>query len=625
MCGIAGFLMNDKNNFINLSRLGKNFCENLYHRGPDDSGYWIDIEKKNLLAHTRLSILDLDQRSRQPMADEKNGLILVFNGELYNWLELKIKLTSYGYKFSTKSDTEVLLKGYQHWGTNILNRLEGMFSFGIYNRNTDELFCARDRIGKKPLVYSETNLGFAFASEIPLLIKNKEFIGLNPELDNSSIMALFGKNFRQISEPNSIYKNIKKIRPGHAIIVKSGKIKNIFRWWNPKEFNNNSFNYTSENLRDLLEKSIKLRCKADVEVGAFLSGGVDSSAIASISSRILKNNLKTYALGFDKNDEDIKRARIFSNIIKSDHKEFYFDPSEQWKIFEKIGHYNGEPLPLLPLVHTNYLCKRVKEDGLKVMLSGTGADELFYGYKGMVNTLLISMATKFLNPFLKNFSNLSLFQNEIGSILTKNKGNRKSSIYNFRSKYVNNLLLKDKFQNEIVDYNSIELSYWGNILPNENYIDESSFLGLIIENAASVAISGDLPAMMNGVEVRCPFLDSKIVEFAFGCHWSKKITPFSFMNNLKLILKESVDDILPKNLLHAPKRGFGHGISEKNVLLGPWKDHTRKILENFPNNTPIDPLKVKKLWKISIEEQNGPWDQILKLVSIGNFIEENYA
>ena len=622
MCGIAGFISNGKENKINLKNLGDSFCKILDHRGPDDNGIWIDENHKALLAHTRLSILDLDPRSKQPMIDYDNNLIIVFNGEIYNWRRLKIKLQKNGYKFSTESDTEVLLKGFHFWHENVLDMLEGMFAFGIYNFKTKEFFCARDRIGKKPFVYSETQNGFVFASEIPAIIKNNKFFNLNLSLDQSSIFSLFGKNFRQISEPNSVYKNIKKIKPGHGLIVKEGKIIKIFQWWKPKSHCHTKNITPKEKLRELLEKAVSKRCKADVEVGAFLSGGIDSSSISFIANKELNSDLKTYALGFDKNDEDLKRARIYSQYINSDHKEYYFDPVEEWSSFKNITRVNGEPLPLLPLVHANYICKKVKEDGLKVMLSGIGADELFFGYTGMINTLRISIASKLLYPYLNIFSETFFSKNEIGAILTQKKGSRKSRLYEIRSNYFKDLLFKTESRDRILDYNTKELKYWGKILPNEDYIDESSYLGLIVENAASIAISGDIPAMMNGIEVRCPFLDSEIINFAFNCKWDKKLNVFSNTQNLKKILRESVSDIIPENLLNAPKRGFGSGITERKILQGPWAYQAEKILNNFPEYTVIDPIKVRKIWNSTKNNRNKNWDIIMKLLSLGTFLED---
>ena len=623
MCGIAGFVSNEKDNNINLKTLGKNFLKILDHRGPDDNGIWIDESNKNLLAHTRLSILDLDRRSKQPMIDYKSCLTVVFNGEIYNWRSLKHELQKNGYKFLTESDTEVLLKGYDFWKTEILNKIEGMFAFAIYNYKTRELFCARDRIGKKPFVYSETPHGFVFASELPAIIKNKDFYNLNLEIDNSSIFSLFGKNFRQISEPNSIYKNIKKIKPGHGLIIKNGKIKKMFQWWKPKADDYKETTTSKEKLRELLEQSVSKRCKADVEVGAFLSGGIDSSTISYIATKAIDSTLKTYALGFDKNDEDLKRARIYSQYIKSDHKEYYFDPVEEWSSFKNITKVNGEPLPLLPLVHANHICKKVKDDGIKVMLSGIGADELFFGYTGMINTLRIGIISKFFYPYLKYFSETSLVENELGAVITQNKGSRKSKLYKVRSNYFKNLLLKNELKDRIFDYNSIELKYWGSILPNEDYIDESSYLGLILENAASVAISGDIPAMMNGVEVRCPFLDSEVINFSFNCKWDKKINFFSNSQSLKKILRDAVSDIIPKTLLDAPKRGFGFGITEKNLLQGPWACHAERVLNNFPDSTVIDPVKVRNFWNLAKNNENVGWDIIMKLLNLGIFLEDN--
>ena len=623
MCGIAGFLSNEKENNINLKNLGVSFCEILKHRGPDDKGIWIDENKKTLLAHTRLSILDLDPRSKQPMTDYYNNLIIVFNGEIYNWRLLRSNLQKNGYKFETESDTEVLLKGFHFWNEKVLNMIEGMFSFGIYNLKTKELFCARDRIGKKPFVYSETPFGFVFASEIPAILKNSNFFNLNLGLDNDSIFSLFGKNFRQISEPNSIYKTIKKIKPGHGVIVKKGKIEKIFQWWEPKKDYPNNFDNSSKNLRNLLEQAVIERCKADVEVGAFLSGGVDSSSISYIANKELNNNLKTYALGLDKDDDDLIRARSYSKLINSDHKEYYFDPIEEWTSLKKISEINGEPLPLLPLVHSHYICQKVKEDGIKVMLSGIGADELFFGYTGMVNTLRISIASKLLYPLLKFFSDTSFMENEIGAILSQEPGSRKSKLYKIRSTFFKNILIKNHLKDEISDYNFLELKYWGDILPNKSYIDESSYLGLILENSASVAISGDVPAMMHGIEVRCPFLDNNILKYAFNCHWKKKINPYFKSQNLKKILRDSVNDIIPKTLLNAPKRGFGFGIDEKRLLLGPWKKHAQKTLNDFPDTTAIDPSKVSDIWKSALGKGDISWDIIMKLVSLGTFLEDS--
>ena len=225
------------------------------------------------------------------------------------------------------------------------------------------------------------------------------------------------------------------------------------------------------------------------------------------------------------------------------------------------------------------------------------------------------------NPFLKNLSGTFLAENEIGAVLTQNIGSRKSKLYDIRSNYFKDLLLKSNKKNKIVDYNSIELKYWGKILPNEDYIDESSYLGLMVENAASVAISGDIPAMMNGVEVRCPFLDSEIINFAFNCKWDKKINSIFNSQNLKKILRDAVCDIIPENLLKAPKRGFGFGITEKSLLQGEWACHAERVLNNFPENTVIDPVKVKNIWNSAQNNKNTSWDIIMKLLNLGMFLD----
>ena len=213
--------------------------------------------------------------------------------------------------------------------------------------------------------------------------------------------------------------------------------------------------------------------------------------------------------------------------------------------------------------------------------------------------------------------------NEIGVILSKSPGSRKSNLYRKRSTFFKNILVKNHLKDKIRDYNSLELDYWGSILPNKTYIDESSYLGLILENSASVAISGDIPAMMHGIEVRCPFLDNNILEYAFNCHWNKKINPYFKSQNLKKILRDSVNDIIPETLLNAPKRGFGFGINEKSLFLGPWKTHAQTILNDFPNTTSVDPSKVRNIWKLALEKKNVNWDIIMKLVSLGTFLQDS--
>ena len=533
--------------------------------------------------------------------------VIVFNGELYNYRELREHLKTKGAAFHSESDTEVLLEAYRCWGEDMLPLLRGMFAFTIYDSQEGILFCARDRLGEKPFVYAETAQGFAFASEIPALLVMP---GINTNFDHPALAAMMLHNMRHVPDPYTAYQGILRLKSGHALRVRSGRIERLWRYWDPQPATEE---VSSERLRWLLEDAVRLQLQSDVPVGALLSGGVDSSAIVALMKKHTMAPLRTYALGLDENDEDLRRARVMATHLGTEHREFYFDPDEQWDIFNNLLANYGEPIMLLPLVHTYALCDTIRSDGIKVVLSGNGADELFYGYTGHLRTLRVSRwldRTARLRPLLTPFLPGSL------RWATAPRGKRKSAYYAGLAGAEWARYLMPGVRSKLANIAAEEMAYWGQMSPSSEFIDESNFVGLMVENTHSVTIASDLSAMAASIEVRAPFLDQEIVSFAMATQVERKIPNSKNPNWLKAILREAVTDIVPAELLRASKRGFGMGIQEDMLLRGPWRVHAERLFrEPHDAGGLFDPYAIQAIWKNFIAGRESP-SRVAKLFAI---------
>ncbi len=562
------------------------------HRGPDAHGQWVTAEESIGICHNRLSIVDLTEAGNQPMISADGHLVVVFNGEIYNHRELRRELEAKGVAFKTHSDTEVLMEAYRFWNEAMLPRLRGMFAFAIFDQRNKELFCARDRIGKKPFVYAQTASAFVFASEIPAVLRVP---GIDATYDHSAIAAMLLHNLRHIPDPHTAYRGIKRLRAGHAMKVKEGRIERTWRYWTPSRAEGEN---SAARLRQILEEAVDLRMQADVPVGALLSGGVDSSAIVALMQKRTRDPVNTYALGFDENDEDLVRARQMSALVGTRHREFYFDPSEQWDIFRRLIGIYGEPIMLLPLTYTYALCRAIRDDGIKVVLSGNGADELFYGYTGHVRTAWISTFLRAAGPAAR-LTGFGKADSPLRALLAASAGERKAAFYRSCEKSgwgtVVNAGARDGLNNLVAD----ELAYWGKLCPSRALIDESNFCALMVENTHSVTIASDLPPMLASVEMRAPFLDQEIVDFALATPVRKKVPWIAPANRLKWILRQAVQDLVPHSLLFAPKRGFGSGIPQDEVLRGPWAKQGDALFAS-PHDCDglFDPTALREAWRV---------------------------
>ena len=368
MCGIVGNIAFKGENNENSALL--NAVKKLNKRGPDYSAIY--KTKNGGLGHARLSIIDTTDSANQPMTDVSGRYTIIFNGEIYNYKSLKKGLVSRGVDFVTSSDTEVLLQLFIEKGKEALNELDGFFAFCIYDKQEDSYFIARDRFGIKPLMYYQDSEQFVFGSELKAILN----FPINKEVDRASLTQYFKYNY--IPEPNSIFTDVKKLLPGHFIQIIGGlvEIKKYYEYYTNQTQSTDSYKVAKQKVKQLLEESVEKRMISDVPIGSFLSGGIDSSIIATISSR-LTPNLHTFSVGFKDEPyfDETKYAKLVANKIKSEHTVFSLSNNDLYKHFEQVLDYLDEPFADSSAINVFLLSKYTKKQ-VTVALSGDGADEL---------------------------------------------------------------------------------------------------------------------------------------------------------------------------------------------------------------------------------------------------------
>lgn len=522
MCSIFGYFSKKPiddglKNRLESASLG------MAHRGPDGSGIFLSNDKKLFLAHNRLSIIDLSQKASQPFC--KNGYTVVFNGEIYNYRELRSLLVSKGYKLETNSDTEVLPCLYEEFGEGMLSYLRGMFAFALYDEKNDTLFCARDRVGEKPFVYAKTKDGFLFASEIPALLDS----GIIEFAINEEAIKLYSMgNFRHIPDPFSAIRGVSKLKPASYMLIKSGEVKKTGFYW---KIEGGYEEITPVELKNRVVEAVSYASVSDVPISMLLSGGVDSTIVAHVLKRELSIDFKAYAFGANADDEELVRARAVAKSMGVELEEFYFDDMQIAGLSNIIGIY-GEPIAIMPMVYADILYSLIRKDGIKVVLNGNGADELFYGYDSHPKTFFASKL-------------LGLFKN---SDLKKKRLSRTK---------------EDVLEGLFAEYDE-----FFRVFEKRNFIDYSNAFAFFLENAHSITLIGDVCAMANSVEARSPFLDYKLVETAFKIAPQYKVGRLFDKRNRygKAILKEAFKDDIDASILYRPKMGFGFNIGERAIF-----------------------------------------------------------
>ncbi len=573
MCGITGLI-----NCGDLNTLSQ-MTEEVAHRGPDDVGVkWFENHHAGL-GQRRLAIIDLSSSGHQPMADEKEELWITYNGELYNYQQIRAELMKSGCLFRSASDTEVILKAVATWGIKSLAKFNGMFAFAIYNKRTKELFAARDRIGIKPFYYYHKDDKLIFASEVKAILKS----GLiQAEPDD---VALFTPTRFQIS-PLTGFKNIYKLPPGHYLVFKNGQLS-IQPYWKLNPIENSMDDQDAEaQLEQLLFDAVELQMIADVPVGAFLSGGLDSSLICALMARHTNKTIRTFTIKFRQEDQKFESmgddsfyARKIANHFGFDHHEFEIEP-DIVDLLPKIIWHLDEPLADAAAINTYLISKAARENGIYVLLNGVGGDEIFGGYRKhlaclkaesyqkrvpkLLQASVIKLAehipvasagsgfrsVRWAKRFL-SFASLPKIERFLSSDLSLNP-NEYQRIFQGGPSYWETHFFKSQAGN----FNGNQLSYLTQMCLNDTLV-------FLPEHNLTYA---DKASMAASVESRPPLTDHTIVEFMFSLQPHFRIRG----NQQKYLLKKVAEKYLPKEVVYRPKASFGTPL--RSWIRGPLKE-----------------------------------------------------
>lgn len=560
MCGIAGkvFFGSLQVSPGDLSTMAKA----IVHRGPDDEGFYISTDRKVGLTNRRLAIIDLSKKGHQPMS-YKNRYWITFNGEIYNFQDEKMDLEKHGYKFRSNSDTEVILALYDKYGTRCLEHLRGMFAFAIYDSAKNTIFLARDRLGKKPLKYFHNSDTFIFASELKSILTQKE-VKKDPDFLAINNYLTFG----YVPSPLTGFTDIKKLEPAHYLFlnIKTGKVEKK-RYWQP-DFNQKLSLSESEwrqRILDELEESTKLRMISDVPIGAFLSGGVDSSSVVAMMAKHSKTPVKTFTIGFkEKSHDETKYAKTIANLYQTDHTEFIAEP-ESIEILPALIHQFEEPYANSSFI-VSYMVAKMAREKVTVILNGDGGDENFAGYDSRHFRLNRDvMADKFglaLNLLGLPLAKL-LGKDQIVRFLEKRK-TQLADRYLSYNVYFENKDKEDLYNCSFKDLTSGNNSY--DIVRRKfaeskakDPRDQALYYDLTTHFPDDLLVKVDLSSMMVSLEGRSPFTDHKMVELAARIPFDLKIKN----GTSKYILKKAAEEIIPKENIYREKMGF-------SVPLGKW-------------------------------------------------------
>jgi len=615
MCGIVGVY-----NYTSVLKspviLLKRMLACIQYRGPDESGIYINSHAA--LGSVRLSIIDINS-GQQPFSSSDGRYWIVFNGEIFNYIELKVELERSGHIFRTESDTEVLLNAYLQYGPDCLNKLNGQFVFAIWNNENKELFLARDRVGIRPLFYATVKDTLIFGSEIKTLFEYPE---IKPEIDPVSMSQIF--TFWSTLTPRTAFKGINELPPGHFMKISSGRLTVPQPFWSlkfPIE-NDNLFKGTideaAEHLEYLLTDAVRIRLRADVQVAAYLSGGLDSSATTALIKKVAPESLQTFSIGFEDDEfDETPYQQEVSKYLGTNHTAFTCTRQDIGNFFPQVIWHSEIPILRTAPVPMYCLSKKVRENNIKVVITGEGADEMLAGYdifkEGIIREfwsrepdskyrpLLLQKLYPYLAQFKgKNRKMLKLFfgyqlQDTSSPFYShvlrwKNTSNLQNYFSEVLKAELNNFDQYEEVKKMLPpgfdDYNRLNKSQW-----LESSIFMSSYL---------LSSQGDRVGMAHSVEGRYPFLDFRVMEFAATLPSEYKMHGL----NEKFILKKMMHDRLPESVLKRPKQAYRAPIAG-SFLSSPAKEYVMEILsEKDINQTGLFSYNIiqKLLDKISLGE-----------------------
>jgi asparagine synthase (glutamine-hydrolysing) len=564
MCGIAGFVSQPEFTSSGETAMAvlDRMCRVIAHRGPDDQGMFVDGGVA--LGMRRLSIIDL-AGGHQPLSGCDQSVTIVFNGEIYNYKELQRELEAQGHRFTTQCDTEVVVHAFEQYGADCVDRLRGMFAFAVWDARRQELFIARDRVGKKPLYYSVTPRGtLIFGSELKALREHPEFRG---EVSAEALDAYL--TYGYVPDPLTIFRDVHKLPPGHHLRFKAGNLT-LGQYWDfayeelPSETLQSEVEYRVR-LRDLLDEAVRVRLVSDVPLGAFLSGGVDSSAVVGLMARHMGQPVKTFSIGFrEDTHNELKYARLAAKHFGTDHRELIVTPDICGIVDELVWHFD-EPFADQSAIPT-YLVSKLAREHVKVVLSGDGGDELFAGYtryaidsrRSGFERLPRLLRNGMMKPLSRQMPHGAWGRNYIHKISAEPLDRYLEDISIFTQLNKPRLYSSD-FKRRLGDSDATALfrNYAAGVrscdpLDTLLYLDSKTYL------PGDILTKVDRMSMAVSLEARVPLLDHKLIEFVTRIPASMKMKD----GETKYIFKRAVEDLVPAEILHRPKQGFGVPISE---------------------------------------------------------------
>ena len=575
MCGIVGLCsLNKRTDKTILTSMR----DALTHRGPDDAGIYFDEECNVGLGHRRLSVLDLSSFGHQPMSNDNGSIWITYNGEVYNYREIREELIKKGYNFKSDSDTEVVIKAYEEWGIDCVHKFIGMFALAIWDRREKKLYLLRDRVGVKPLYYYYKDGLFLFASELKALMKHPDF---SKEV-NYSVLSIYLR-YGYIPAPFTIFQNTYKLKPGHYLCFSNNDVREL-KYWDIVDFYlqepiNTSEDEVVEELENLLIDSFKYRLVSDVPVGVFLSGGIDSSVVTALLQKNINTQLKTFSIGFyEDRFNEAKWSKKIANYLGTDHTEYYLSVKEAFNIIQKLPEIYDEPFGDNSGIPT-YLVSSLARQDVTVALSADGADELFCGYNRYrsvinLNRRFLRLPTCIRNSIIKALSLLSPAKVDY---IYRTFRFMMPEVKELRDEYVKwRNILRESNDGNLVDMYKYNLSRWtpddlkGIIGYHYNStfdkcfddtflrLQHSDFLTQIMAVDFKTYLVDDIltkvdrATMSVGLESREPFLDHRLVQYV-----ARIPVDLKYKNGKsKYLLRKILYKYVPRELLERPKQGF---------------------------------------------------------------------
>jgi asparagine synthase (glutamine-hydrolysing) len=623
MCGINGIFFYEKNAKITTDTVSK-MNDRLAHRGPNNGNVYEGNHV--VLGHRRLSIIDLSEAGNQPMTTPDGRYTMVYNGELYNYREVRDQLV--GVQFATNSDTEVVLAAYVKWGPACLRAFNGMFAFAIWDNLENKLFLARDRMGIKPLYFYKSDNFLVFSSEMRALLESD----LVPrKLDHNSLADYL--RFQTVHAPQTIIDDVYMLLPGHTITIAEDHFQ-IDKYWSVNgQFDahvaRESYNKTKENVKEHLFKAVERRLVADVPFGAFLSGGIDSSAIVGIMSEVGERKVQTFSVVFEEEEfSEAKYARMIAEKFKTEHHEIKLSPEHFLETIPEALKAMDHPSGDGP--NTYMVSKATKDAGITMALSGLGGDELFAGYDIFKRAIELTNKKWLLSfpPFARKFGGAMLKKMRPGPGSDKIAETLKLGRFDVCETYpISRQVMMDPVVSKLLKGKLLPPNKVGEIAVDLTGYESDGFrfpsLSHVSFNEINTYMQNvllrdtDQMSMANALEVRVPFLDHELAEYVFNIP-----NKYKYPHSPKKLLVDSLGSLLPREIVDRPKMGFV--LPWDNWLKGEMRSFTEGKLKALAQRGVLDGQELDKIWKSFLAgDPRYGWARIWPLVVLENWMEEH--